>query len=83
MSGSDLWSIQSDDGTRYAFGLEEQVTTLLDNLNALMISENASCQELGNQAANLQEEFTRVRALLDFAIASHRLRKKCDLVGFF
>lgn len=83
MSGSDLWSIQSDNGTHYAFGLEKQVTTLLDNLNALMISENASCQELGNQAANLQEEFTRVRALLDFVIASQRLHKACDLVSFF
>ena len=83
MSGSDLWTIQSDDGTRYAFGLEEQVRTLLENLDALLISENAGGQELRNQNLNIQEEFVRVRALFDFAIASHRLRKGCDLVTFF
>jgi hypothetical protein len=83
MSGSDLWTLQSDDGTGYAFGLEEQVKILLDNLNALLISENATGQELLNQNLNIQEEFVRVRGLLDSAIASHRLRKKCDLVSFF
>jgi hypothetical protein len=83
VSGSDLWAIQSDDGTRYAFGQEEQVRTLLEYLNGLVISENASGQKLLNQSLRIQEEFVRVGALLDFAIASQRLRKKCDLVSFF
>lgn len=83
MSGSDLWAIQSDDGTGFAFGLEAQVKTLLEDLNALLISENASVQELLNQRLSIQEEFVHVRGLLDFAIASHRLRERCDLVSFF
>ena len=80
VSGSNYSSISSDNSMVYAIGPEELLNKQLECLNALLSSERQTAERLLNQVIKLQEQFARVRRLLDLAIASHRLRKRCDLV---
>lgn len=81
-SGSPYWSIDSESGTKYAVGFEGAVTSLLESLNSMLVAEQQAANELLREALVVQEEFVRLRSLLDFAIASHRLRHHCELVRF-
>lgn len=82
-SGASYSVLENDGKKMYAVGSEPQLTAFLDELNALFNSERAAVQQLLSQGPKIQQEFVHAKSLLDFAIASQRLRNRCDLVTFF
>jgi hypothetical protein len=76
------WAIDGA-STTLAQGQKERLEELLEQLNDLLDSQRSVAERLLSQALELQQEFTQVSRLLHFAIASRRLRRRCDLVTFF
>jgi hypothetical protein len=76
------WTLNSQDAT-LAVGSKEQVGALLDLVNSLLTSEENTACVLRSKAGGLQKDFQELTPMLEYAIASRRLRKRCDLVTFF
>ena len=76
------WELNGFEGTS-AEGSEQQLTALVSVLDQLVISEKAAADRLQSNARALEENLSALSAELNYAIASRRLRKKCDLVPFF
>jgi len=66
-----------------ARGHKDRLTSLVKELDRLLESENSTAERLRSQNGRLQEIFTEISQALDLAVASRRLRKRCDLVTFF
>ncbi len=77
-----VWGV-SGDGATLATGSKEQMEMLVGLLNGLLVSEEAAARALKAKAGELQTNFQAVIPPLDRAIASRRLRRRCDLVTFF
>ena len=81
-SNRSIWSV-SGDGATLAMGSKEQIEKLVEILNALLESEEVTAGTLRYTAEKVQTEFLAALPALDHAIASRRLRGRCDLVTFF
>jgi hypothetical protein len=77
-----LWGV-SGDGATLAIGSKEQVESLVSILNGLLESQEATARALKDNAGQMQTDFLAALPPLDHAIASRRLRGRCDLVTFF
>jgi hypothetical protein len=66
-----------------AVGTEAQIKALADLLDKLISSEEPEVRKFRETAATLHENYNKVIRGLDSAIASRKLRKRCDLVTFF
>jgi hypothetical protein len=66
-----------------AVGTDAQLKTLAELLDKLIAREEPQVRKFRETAAGLHESYNKVIHSLDFAIASRRLRKRCDLVPFF
>ena len=66
-----------------AVGTGAQMKTLAELLDKLIAREKPQMSKFRETAAVLHVDYNRVIRGLDFAIASRRLRKRCDLVTFF
>jgi hypothetical protein len=75
------WVIEGFLGTS-AEGTEEQLRALVCVLNDLIAREKNTAEHLQAKARLLEERLTLLCSELNYAIASRRLRKKCDLVPF-
>jgi hypothetical protein len=76
------WGV-SGDSARLAVGSKEQMERLVGLLNGLLKSEEATARTLKEKAGQVQADFLAALPPLDHAIASRRLRGRCDLVTFF
>lgn len=76
------WTLNGEDST-LALGSKEQIDALVKALDNLLESEEATARTLRAQAGELQRSFQELTPELDHAVASRRLRGKCDLVTFF
>ena len=75
------WVIEGFLGTS-AEGTEQQLRALVSVLDDLVASEKNTAEQLQAKAHLLEERLTLLGSELNYAIASQRLRKKCDLVPF-
>jgi hypothetical protein len=75
------WVIEGFLGTS-AEGTEEQLRTLVSVLDDLVAKEKNTAERLQAKAHLLEEHLTSLCSELSYAIASRRLRKRCDLVPF-
>jgi hypothetical protein len=67
-----------------AVGSEQQVDAVVEILDGLVESEAATARGLGEKIAGLNRKLmVEVVGALDYAAASRRLRRRCDLVPFF
>jgi hypothetical protein len=78
----DSWTLNGENAT-LALGSKPQMKGLLSQIDALLTSEAALTSTLRERAAVLQRTFQGLIPKLDYAIASRRLRKRCDLVTLF
>jgi len=76
------WTLEGFEGTS-AKGTKQQLDTLVSVLDALIIEEQVVADRLQASARLLEKALFLVRIQLNLAVASRRLRKKCDLVPFF
>ena len=75
------WALNGEDAT-LACGSEEQVTHLVERINMLLAYQKGQAETLLAEFAELQKSFQELISELDYAIATRRLRKRCDLVPF-
>lgn len=80
-ASESCWSIQSD-LMGYASGSDETLKILLNNIDALRVSQSHTANKLLTMHPALQAEFASVQMAVDHAIASQRLRNQCNLVPF-
>jgi len=66
-----------------AVGTEAKMKELAELLDKLIAREEPQVRKFRETTAGLHEDYNKVIHGLDFAIASRRLRKRCDLVTFF
>jgi hypothetical protein len=76
------WILEGFEGTS-AEGTERQLGDLVSVLDGLVVREKNTADRLRTNARVLQGGLSSLRAELNYAIASRRLRKTCDLVPFF
>ena len=76
------WVLEGFEGTS-AEGTEQQLGALVSVLDDLVVKEGNTAGRLQANARVLEQRLSSLRAELNYAIASRRLRKKCDLVPFF
>jgi hypothetical protein len=76
------WGLHGDSVT-LAWGSKEQIDRLVELLDRLVQSEATKGRLLHHRLPKINEALGDVNRELEFAIASRRLRKRCDLVTFF
>jgi len=77
----DRWSLTGGDYT-LAVGTENQIDLLIADLDRHQESEIENALRLRGNAEALQSRYMKFLQQLDYAIASRRLRGRCDLVNF-
>ncbi len=75
------WSIEGYDGESAA-GTEQEVDHVFEVLNELLDSQKDAAEHLRAKAMVLERDLTSLCSEIDYAIASRRLHKQCDLVKF-
>lgn len=75
------WELVGFEGTP-AVGSEQQLDGLISVLDDLMVREKNFAERLQAEARLLEKSLSSLSAELAYAIASRRLRKRCDLVPF-
>lgn len=75
------WVIEGFLGTS-AEGSEEQLKALISLLNELVAREKPTADRLWLNSQNLAQGLSALLSEINYAIASRRLRKNCDLVPF-
>lgn len=78
---SPAWAIEGFAGTS-AEGTEQQLTDLISILDNLVVEEKATAERLKSDALRLKRSLMRLCEEISYALASRRLRKRCDLVPF-
>jgi hypothetical protein len=78
----DYFTLEGE-GCIIALGSAEQLKRLTEHIDQLLESEEPTARALRDKAVVLQQNFQEIMPKLDYAIASRRLRKRCDLVTFF
>jgi hypothetical protein len=78
----DHWILSNGSYTA-AVGKADQLDHLVEFLNRRVTLEKAQGAALLALEENLRTKFATISGDLDFAIASRRLHKRCDLVSFF
>ena len=76
------WTLEGFEGTS-AKGTKQQLETLVSLLDNLIVGERNTADRLQANARLIEKALSRLRTELNVAIASRRLRAKCDLVPFF
>jgi hypothetical protein len=76
------WTLEGFEGTS-AKGTKQQLETLVSVLDNLVVEVRDTADRLQANARLVEKVLNRLRRELSFAIASRRLRAKCDLVPFF
>jgi hypothetical protein len=76
------WGLNGEDAT-LACGSEAQIVKLPTMLNHFLKVHENRARTLEEQARKLHKEFNELLPKMNYAIASRRLRKRCDLVPFF
>jgi hypothetical protein len=76
------WTVEGFDGMS-AGGTEQQVDAVVALLNQLVEREKGKAEGLKESARTLERQLSELCRELDYAIASRRLRRHCDLVRFF
>jgi hypothetical protein len=79
---NNYWGLHGENAT-LAVGERQQIEKLEEILNRFLESEADHATVLRSKLTKLQESSMALSAELDLAIASRRLRKRCDLVPFF
>ena len=79
---SVYWVLEGFEGAPAA-GTEQEVDSVIVLLDKLLEREKSTAKRLLQNADSLQQAFYSICGELNYAIASRRLRKKCDLVPFF
>lgn len=75
------WTLNGQQAT-LACGPKTKVEALVVMLDKLRESEEATARSMRDKAGDLQTSFVNLIPELDHAVASRRLRKRCDLVTF-
>lgn len=78
---TDQWIIEGFQGTS-AEGTEQQLRALVSALDDLVAKEKETADGLQAKGHGVAEKLSALRSELNYAIASRRLRKRCDLVPF-
>jgi hypothetical protein len=78
---TDDWIIEGFQGTS-AEGKEQQLRALVSFLDDLVAREKETAEALQAKARTVEQKLSTLRSELNYAIASRRLRKGCDLVPF-
>jgi hypothetical protein len=76
------WVLEGFDGTSAA-GTEQELDAVLSLLDDLLETEKSAADRLLRDARVLEQSFSLLCGEINYAIAAHRLRRKCDLVRFF
>ena len=66
-----------------AEGTEQQLDALVSELDQMIDRERSTADGLREKARTLEEELSSLCSELNYAIASRRLRSRCDFVPFF
>jgi len=82
MNDGASWMLNGEDAT-LACGSENQISGLVAYLDKLRESQKDRAASLRRGIDDLQKDFEKMISDLDYAIASRRLRKGCDLVPFW
>jgi hypothetical protein len=77
-----VWLLEGFEGTS-AEGSEQQLTALVSVLDELVVAEKTAADRLQANARALEKTLSSLCSELNYAIASRRLRRRCDLVPFF
>ena len=77
-----VWLLEGFEGTT-AEGSEQQLTAVVSVLDELVVAEKTVADRLQANARALENTLSSLCSELNYAIASRRLRKRCDLVPFF
>jgi hypothetical protein len=77
-----VWLLDGFEGTS-AEGSEQQLTAVVSVLDELVVAEKTAADRLQANARALEKTLSSLCSELNYAIASQRLRKRCDLVPFF
>lgn len=83
VDGLDRYASLNGQDATLAVGLNEQIEALMNKIEVLLKTEEASASVLQVKSAALEKGFQELIPQLDYAIASRRLRKGCDLVPFW
>jgi len=78
---NNQWIIEGFQGTS-AEGTEQQLRALVSALDDLVAKEKQTADSLQAKAYTVEQKVSALRSELNYAIASRRLRKRCDLVPF-
>jgi hypothetical protein len=62
---------------------ESETDRLLEIVNQSIASNRGQAAQLKNEAQQIHDQAVELRRKLELAIASKKLRKRCDLVPFF
>jgi hypothetical protein len=81
-SQTPSWVLESGVGAA-AGGTEEDMDRIMSQLDRLVEREKGTAKRLHKDARALEQKLESLRGELNYAIASRRLRRKCDLVPFF
>lgn len=76
-----LWELVGFEGTP-AVGSEQQLDALISVLDQLIVTERKVAERLQADSRGLDKSLSTLRAEINYAIASLKLRKPCDLVPF-
>jgi hypothetical protein len=77
-----VWLLEGFEGTS-AEGSEQQLSAVVSVLDELVVAEKTAADRLQANARALEKTLASLCLELNYAIASRRLRKRCDLVPFF
>ena len=77
-----VWLLEGFEGTS-AEGSEQELTAVVSVLDGLVVAEKTVADRLQANARALENTLSSLCSELNYAIASRRLRKRCDLVPFF
>jgi len=78
---TDQWIIEGFQGTS-AEGTEQQLRAVVSALDDLVAKEKETADGLQAKAQAVEQKLSGLRSELNYAIASRRLRRRCDLVPF-
>jgi len=76
------WILEGFEGTS-ARGTKQELETLVAVLDDLILTERNTADRLKSNARLIEKALDKLLSELNYAIASRRLRTKCDLVPFF
>lgn len=80
--GGQSWTLRCG-STNAAVGPQDKLEKLIESVDALIASQHQRAEFFTSRARELTKEFQSLKDDVYLALASTRLRKRCDLVPFF